>query len=150
MTRYRTPTPDRDYLELLGRAAYTWAYTEWVLLYVIKWATNEDLVALVGGTGGRIVRRFHKVVHDPVWVGHAADTARAGADELLRLNDRRNDILHARPATVDGEQQLHRWDPTHSSATNGTIKAADLAAFITELEAARHRVSGFAEILRSK
>lgn len=150
MTRYRTPTPDRDYLELLGRAAYTWAYTEWMLLYVIKWATEEDLAALVGGTGGRIVRRFHKVVNDPRRVGHAVDTARAGADELLRLNHRRNDILHARPATVEGEQQLHRWDPTHSNATSGTITATDLGLFITEVEAARGRISGFAESLRPK
>lgn len=150
MTRYRTPTPDRAYLELLGRAAYTWAYTEWVLIYVIKWATNEDLAALVGGTGGWIVRRFRKVVHDPVWAGYAADSARTGADELLRLNDRRNDVLHARPATVDGEQQLHRWDPTHSSATNGTITAADLSVFISEVEVARDLISGFAERLRPK
>jgi hypothetical protein len=61
---YVTPTPDERYLELLGRAAYTWAYTEWTILYIIRWATGDDLSVHVGGTGGRIVGTFRDLVHE--------------------------------------------------------------------------------------
>ncbi len=133
---HRTPTPDDAYLMLLGRAAYTWAYTEWSLLYIIKWATGEDLSHLVGGTGGRIVRRFESVVDDLEAPDNLRDGARESARRLLALNDRRNDLLHARPATTPDteEQRLNRWAPGNDAATPGFIEHTDIERFITELE----------------
>jgi len=59
---YRTPAPDDSYLVLLGRAAYTWAYTEWLLICAVRWATGHDLSGLAGKTGGRIVGAFSDMV----------------------------------------------------------------------------------------
>ncbi|MFN2346916.1 MAG: hypothetical protein ABR616_14530 [Dermatophilaceae bacterium] len=119
---YQTPTPDDPYLSLLGRAAYTWAYTEWVLIYAVRWATGHDLSDLAGKTGGRIVGAFSDIVQAqeaaPLGVHRAAVE---GSDRLSRLNDGRNDILHARPATIEGEQRLNRWAPTHGAASPGPI-----------------------------
>lgn len=146
---YRTPTPGIDYLAMLGRAAYTWAYTEWMLLYVIKWGSQQDLADHVGGTGGKIVNSFKAVV-DANNSAPLADlvSARRAAAELLKLNDRRNDILHARPATIAGQQVLLRWAPKSPKASEGPIHTADLERFVRELEAARDSISPLFEHLR--
>ena len=148
MPKFSTPCPEPEYLLLLGRAAYTWAYTEWTLLYAIKWATGDDLAHLVGGPGGRIVGRFHQVVQAAPGTGSELAAARTGATELVRLNQRRNDILHARPATVGGQQRLHRWDPKNAKATHGSISTAEIEHFVLQVEAARSLTSPYFEMLR--
>jgi hypothetical protein len=114
---FGTPTPDDSYLTLLGRAAYTWAYTEWVLIYCVPWATGHDLSGLAGKTGGRIIGAFADVVKAQTAI--PSDIHRAaeeGSDLLAQLNHRRNGILHAGPATVDDGQRLHRWGADPSSS----------------------------------
>jgi hypothetical protein len=149
---YRTPTPNDAYLSLLGRAAYTWSYTEWGLIYAVRWATGRDLSGLAGQTGGAIVGAFAAMVQAqqeeaPPDVYRAAV---AGSDQIEQLNRRRNDILHARPATIDGEQRLYRWAPTKAAATPGPIQLEDLEAFIQQVEHARGLVTGLEEWLRSQ
>lgn len=147
--KYRTPVPDESYLDLLGRAAYTWAYTEWVLIYAVRWATGNDISGLAGKPGGHIVGAFADMVQGQT--AAPSDVHRAaleGSDRLSRLNDRRNDIFHARPATIDGEQRLNRWAPTHGAANPGPIQHGDLEAFIEQVEHARGLVAGLAEWLR--
>lgn len=149
---YRTPTPDDCYLSLLGRAAYTWAYTEWGLIYAVRWATGQDLTGLAGQTGGGIVGAFADMVKAqqgavPPDVFRAAAE---GCDQLVQLNRRRNDILHGRPATIDDEQRLYRWAPTQAAAIPGPIQPEDLETFIQQVEHARGLVTGLEEWLRSQ
>lgn len=146
---YRTPTPDDAYLVLLGRAVYTWAYTEWGLIYAVRWGTGRDLSGLAGETGGPIV----DAIADMVQAQSTAppDLRRAaveGSDRLVQLNHRRNDILHARPAMIEKEQRLNRWAPTRAAASPGPIQHEDLQAFIEQVEHARGLVSGLKEWLR--
>lgn len=146
---YRTPVPEESYLALLGRAAYTWAYTEWVLIYAVRWATGDDISGLAGMTGGHIVGASSDMVQGQQAAPYDVHRAAVeGSDPLKRLNDRRNDILHARPATIDGEQRLNRWAPTQEAASPGPIQHGDLEAFIQQVEQARGLVAGLAEWLR--
>jgi hypothetical protein len=146
---YRTPGPDDLYLQLLGRAAYTWSYTEWTALYLIRWATGDDLSDHVGGTGGRIMRTLEATVRADLDVDpQILQQARAGADALLSANDRRNDLLHSRPATINGEQRLNRWDPNNPHACPGPIGHADLEEFIHQVEAARALINPLHDALR--
>lgn len=147
-----TPVPDSDYLELVGRAAYTWSYAEWTMLYTIHWLTGEDLADNVGGTGGKIVSTLARTlsaeppefVRDTSW-----EEAGEGVQGLVTANARRNDILHARPATTPGGLQcLNRWAPDHPGATGGFIKSDDLVAFAHLVEESARRLGPLFEELR--
>lgn len=121
---------------LLGRAAYTWAYTEWDLIYMLHWATGRDLGRTA--TGGQLVDEFREMLaKDRGTNPDSFDLAREAAAELERLNHRRNDILHAHPATVAGNQRLDRYAPSHPHATPGAVERSDLVDFVREVEAAR-------------
>jgi hypothetical protein len=142
---YRTPAPDAAYLQMLGRAAYTWAYAEWTVLYAIRWATGEDLAAHVGRTGGVIVAKFEAIVR----AAGVSEEVQRGASDLVVLSHRRNDLMHARPATVSGQQRLYRWDPRNARATPGPIEYAHLEDFVRALEAALDAVHEYVEALRA-
>ena len=153
MTRFRTPVPDDGYLAVLGRAAYTWAYTEWTVLYLIHWQSGDDLANCAGGTGGAIVKALHRLLQapPPAEVSEAAWTlASSGSEGLLRLSKRRNDILHARPATTPSKQQrLNRWAPGRDDALPGLIEPDDLSEFILGVEHARSQLNPLFEELRA-
>lgn len=146
---YRTPSPDNLYLKLLGRAAYTWSYAEWTALYIIRWATDDDLSDHAGCTGGKIMRALDATVRsgldaDP----HVLQQAQEGARALLSANHRRNDLLHSRPATINGQQRLNRWDPKNQRADQGPIEHEDLEQFIRQVEAAGRLISPLHDSLR--
>lgn len=104
---HSTPVPDDADLHLLGQAVYTWAYTEWDLIYSVRWATGRDM------SDG-------------------------------------DDILHSRPATVDGEQRLNRWAPPQSAATPGPIQHSDIEGFITQVEDGRSQTTALYEWFRTE
>ena len=147
------PCPDRAYLELLGRAAYTWSYTEWTMLYTIVGLTGEGLDHHVRDTGGAIVGTLASTLvtaDKPPFVTAAMWVqARDVAKELEETNGRRNDIFHARPATNDEDvQRLYRWDPTRDKATPGFIDSEDLVDFIRRVEESRSTLTSLLEQLR--
>jgi len=142
--------PEVEYLNLLGCAAYAWAYTEWMLIYAMKWGGGDDLSKLAGGTGGQILTRFSRFVNGASDELVGIVSARAAAKELKRLNHRRNDILHARPATINGLQRLNRWAPETSGASQGVIESADLERFVLDLEAVRDSLVSLFEALRPR
>lgn len=149
---FTTPVPEGDYLELLGRAAYTWSYTEWTMLYTIHWLTGEDLAGHVGGTGGTIISTLVRAlgVEPPEFItGSSWAQAGEGAQGLVAANARRNDILHARPATTAaGLQRLNRWAPDDPRATAGFIESDDLVEFARVVEASARRLEPLFEELR--
>ena len=146
---FRTPSPDDLYLVLLGRAVYTWSYTEWTALYLIRWATGDDLSDHAGHPGGRIMRTLEATVSSDLDVDpHILAHAREGVQALLAANHRRNDLLHARPATINGQQRLNRWDPKNNRADPGPIEHEDLERFIHQVEEGRALISPLHNALR--
>jgi hypothetical protein len=146
VTTFRTPVPDDEYLRLLGRASYTWSYTEWAMLYIITWLTQDDLARHAGKTAGRIVNVFNEALDSatpPAGIGrHVWERARSTRDDLEIATHRRNDILHARPATAPGERQrLNRWAPGKPHVTGGFIEVPDLLDFIAMVEQAHAEIS---------
>lgn len=119
------------------------------MLYLIHWATGEDLSRHAGKTGGRITARLVEVVDGVVPAGtFGLEEATEGAERLLRLNNRRNDILHSRPATIGSEQRLDRWAPDNPHAQPGPVQPEDLHQFIEAVEAAHDLLDPLFEDLR--
>lgn len=111
--RLRIPA-DAPYLAAIGRATYCFAILEWNAVYC-----GEKLRPGYGGTVGRKtagtiakeVAGCAALVTDPgTYVRYVAATA-----EFSRLVRCRNDLMHANPATVGGDQRLIRhgipWQP---------------------------------------
>ena len=129
--------PERPYLELVGRLAYTVASLEWTLLGdVSRLEAREpelpDVGALATKSSGRIASELASVATDATNAdvqGYYAE----GAKALTRAAEIRNHVLHARPATVDGKQRLYRW--TERPGEQFVITTEWLEAAIAELSA---------------
>jgi hypothetical protein len=133
--------PEETYLAALGRAVYSIAYTEWLVVEVAQSLdTSLTLDWLAGRTSGTIAAKFRAAVE---LSSLAADGAlRAAlesiADDWLEIIGPRNDVVHARPATAeDGAQRLFRWAPgVGAEARFITVDVlADLSARALEIGA---------------
>jgi hypothetical protein len=105
--------PDDPYLTQIGRLAYAVSGLEWSVLgdlprhaAVLPPALNVG--ALAGQTTGRIARAIQQHLHD-VQDQDVQAWLKESASALLVVSDIRNHVLHARPATLDGQQRLYRW-----------------------------------------
>lgn len=109
----RVSLPDDDYLLLVGQMAYMVGSLEGTILVDLPGLAQHlpaDLnpSALAGKTTGKLAKALSKAA-----VSITNDDVRAyvelAASILDGVSSRRNDLLHARPATVEGEQRLYRW-----------------------------------------
>jgi hypothetical protein len=100
----------------LGRLCYAVAYLEWTILgYLSRFPrlpAELQVEQLAGETTGRIGRRLT----DPSLLANVSDPQvrawpKAGGDHLIAAATLRNSVLHARPATIDGQPRLYRSDP---------------------------------------
>jgi hypothetical protein len=114
-TLHGLPFPGVKYLVALGRVAYAVAYLEWAVLgdlALIPGLPPElQLDALEGLTSHSIGRKLTDpklldLVSDP----RVREWLEAGGRHLTAVATKRNSVLHARPATVDGRQRLTRLD----------------------------------------
>ena len=130
MNRLSVPFPEDDYLLALGRISYSVGYLEWAVLghlpQIPDLPSELDLRALVGRTTGGIGRQLQ----NPTVVAKVVNPAlRAWLQEagqrLIRVAELRNSVLHARPATVKGQQRLHRWDPERGEIFTLTQRRLD-------------------------
>jgi hypothetical protein len=105
--------PEAEYLTRIGRIAYQVSSMEWCILgdlELLAEAIPDDLSVgnLAGLTTGRIASRLRgatqEITSEPVLA-----YVRTAADALDDASKRRNHLLHARPATIDGQQRLYRW-----------------------------------------
>ncbi|KUI00818.1 hypothetical protein AU189_10785 [Mycolicibacterium acapulense] len=111
----RVALPEDDYLTLIGQVAYMVSSLEWTILGDLPGLAQHlppDLTtsALAGKSTGQIAGTLSKAVGA---IGD--DDVRAYVEEAGRVLGEaatmRNDVLHARPATIGGEQRLYRWKP---------------------------------------
>lgn len=109
----RIPFPEDQYLLALGQLSYAVGYLEWSILGDLssmpglpEGISVSDLAGLSTGAIGRRLTTAGDRTADPKlkeWLITAGDA-------LREVAARRNSILHARPATVGGQQRLYRWD----------------------------------------
>lgn len=113
--RARVALPGDDYLLLIGQVAYMVSSLEWTILgdlpglaqYV---PTDLTTSALAGKSTGQIAGALSKVV-DQISDDDVRAYIQLAGQLLGEAATMRNDLLHARPATIDGEQRLYRWKP---------------------------------------
>lgn len=105
---------DAAYLTAIGTATYCFARMEWDAVYCGE-KLSPGYVNMVGrktaGMIGRNIGGFARLIANHV----TRARYRAAVDEFVRLVARRNDLVHANPATVGGDQRLVRhgnpWQP---------------------------------------
>jgi hypothetical protein len=124
---YRTPAED-DYLLVLGRAAYTFAYMEWLMIELAHRLGDKTIEALARMSARSIGSALTAAARKPGAPTGFADVV----TEYKRLGNRRNAILHAHPATSPEEgQRLYRYQPRDPHF----LTTAALQEFIAEVEA---------------
>lgn len=113
-------TPGDAYLQRIGELAYGVSSLEWTLLGDLHrlsahLPTDLTVANLAGRTTGGIAQRLRAAVPS---VAHGATALylSTGADALAEVSEIRNAVLHARPATIDGQQRLYRWRSRPSEA----------------------------------
>ncbi|WP_373071053.1 hypothetical protein [Gemmatimonas sp.] len=130
--------PEDEYLLQVGRVVYSVASLEGLLVFDLPRMplTVEGLSpnALAGKTTtviGRRLRELSATIPNRRW----QDYLSRGGVALEDLGPKRNSVLHARPATVDGEQRIHRWrlEPTEIMS----ISLAHLDHLLDEIEVHR-------------
>lgn len=105
--------PDDPYLAQVGRLAYAVSGLEWSVLgdlsgHAAVLPPALSVGALAGKSTGRIADTIKRHLND-VRDKDVQAWLREGANALDAVSDIRNHVLHARPATINGQQRLYRW-----------------------------------------
>jgi hypothetical protein len=104
--------PEDDYLMQLGKVVYAIASIEGLLILDLPRMENSvaglSVEELAGKTTTEIGKRLVDLAPSIGEQGWRAYLTRGG-EALLDLGPKRNSVLHARPATIEGHRRLHRW-----------------------------------------
>ena len=138
---------DSEYLENLGRAIYRWAQMEWAIVYLAKELHPEGpaVPRSEDTTSGQIARQLRSALADAKVSDSVHADARVISDEYDGLLLRRNDVVHAHPATINGQQRLHR---VRDDGTHESIELDDLVAFSSDCARLGNRASALLWTLR--
>jgi hypothetical protein len=98
---------------------------EWVVIELVLRYSELKIETVASFDSGQIAGAFSDAMSGR---DHAMDLARRYTD----LVSRRNDLLHARPATIEGKQRLYRWEMRREKV--GPISDETLAAFLADAE----------------
>lgn len=108
--------PDRDYLALIGELAYRVSYLEWLVIgdlaNALPCPPGIDAPALMGKSTGQIAGAVAGAATGWDDEPELKQFGSLAAEALSDVSQRRNHVLHARPATTGaGEQMLlrDRW-----------------------------------------
>lgn len=138
---------DSDYLEALGRAIYRCAQMEWAIVYLVEELHPETrrVQRSANMTAAHLARKLRSALVETKVSDSAYTDARSISNEYGELLSRRNDIVHAHPATITGDQRLHRvlGDGTHEC-----IELDDLVAFSGDCAELGNRASALLWALR--
>ncbi len=97
-----------DYVEALGRAAYTFALLEWQVVWCLEIIRPNDIYKVVGEemTAGKIGKRFQDAACN-MPKSPEREQLQNLASEFLQLVHVRNKIMHGKPCTSPkGDQRL--------------------------------------------
>lgn len=108
--------PNRDYLALIGELAYRVSYLEWLvfgdLANSLPRPTDIDVPSLMGKSTGQIAGAVARAAEGWDDDSELQAFGELAAEALADVSQRRNHVLHARPArTENGEEMLlrDRW-----------------------------------------
>lgn len=141
--------PEDDYLMQLGKVVYAIASIEGLLIFDLPRLDNSTVELSVGALAGKtttqIGRRLVDLAPSIGEHGWRAYLTRGG-EALLDLGQKRNAVLHARPATIEGHQRLHRWriNPTEIMP----ISSDYLSELLNEIDAHRQALNRLRRSLR--
>ena len=138
----RVALPEDEYLVLIGQVAYMVSSLEWTILGDLPGLaqylpTDLTTSALAGKSTGQIAGALSKAAGEI-----SDDVVRAYIELVGRVlgeaAEMRNDMLHARPATIGEDQRLYRWKPTdwRGAGRAFVIDTAWLNSTIDKLSAA--------------
>jgi hypothetical protein len=145
--RHQSMSKDSDYLEALGRAIYRWAMMEWAIIYLAEELRPEGgaIQRSATMTSTEVTQLFHSALADTAIPASTLADARAILYEYDTLVPRRNDIVHAHPATISGQQRLHR---VRADGTREAIQLDDLVAFSSDCARVANQASALLWALR--
>lgn len=104
--RLRVPV-DSAYVAAIGLATYCFARLEWDAVYCGEKLSSGYINTVAKKTAGTIAQNITKFAY--LIVDQNKRTRfQAATGQFVRLVERRNDLMHANPATVGGEQRLVR------------------------------------------
>ncbi|MFK4047350.1 hypothetical protein ACI2KH_20555 [Roseomonas mucosa] len=111
--RLRVPV-DPAYLMSLGQAIYCFASLEWNAVYCGEKLSPGYVYTIAKKTAGKIANDLAGFA-DLIADNNKRSRYQAAVREFDRLVDRRNDLVHANPATIGCDQRLVRkgtpWQP---------------------------------------
>lgn len=102
---------------LLGKVVYSVASIEGLLIFdlprmpeSVAGLSPEHLAGKTTTSIGKQLVALAPTIRHHAWRAYL----KRGGEALTDLGPKRNSVLHARPAIIDGRQRLHRWrvDPT--------------------------------------
>jgi len=124
------PKLSKDYLALVGACTYVFLRAEWMAVYCCD-VMEEGYRSKVTDVNSRIMagKISKKLLH----LASCLDASDGKNDLVLRaakfiklVNDRRNVLMHAYPASIDGMSTLHNPKDQHTFTTE------DLERFLEE------------------
>lgn len=120
---------------------------EWAIVYLAKELHPEGrkIRRSATMTSGHVARHLRSAIDETEASDSAYADAKAIADEYDALLLRRNDIVHAHPATISDEQRLHR---VQADGTHEIIQLDDLVAFSSDCTRLGNRASALLWELR--
>ncbi|NPD69035.1 hypothetical protein HN018_13195 [Lichenicola cladoniae] len=98
---------DADYLAAIGMATYCFATMEWNAVYCgekLKPGYVNDVSTKTAGVIANEILGFAPLVSGSI----KQASYQAAVSELVALVKRRNDLMHANPATIGNDQRLVR------------------------------------------
>lgn len=106
------PFPAEGYMRALAETMYAVSYLEWALLGDLSRLADPPQELSIEGLSRSSMGQVAAAVRRGAT--SATDSAErawleAAADALAEVVERRNQVVHAHPATVRGEQVLYRW-----------------------------------------
>jgi len=124
---WRIPA-EHPYLAALGSAAYIFTYLEWQIISLGELLEPGFVYTSAKKTAGDIGKAFLRIVQkNPSLTTSARQQLEFVANVFRDLVILRNRLLHAKPATIEGQQRLHYWSRT-GSYTWSEKNILDLAA----------------------
>ena len=143
---------DENYVSLLGKAIYLFAYYEWLIIYIVQ-AMEPGFVAEYSRakqpmTSGTIRTRFNEAIRNATGLPHEDMNALAACwSDFDGMVTRRNALVHAHPITdVGGGQILHYQTSLSRQYPDLKWDEVTIQNFLRDVDSAVLR----ADIMRSK
>jgi hypothetical protein len=109
----RTHLPEDDYLLLIGQLAYMVTALEGLIIFDLPGMADHLPASLTAGSlSGLTTGQIARALTNAAGRIEDADVRRyveLAGQHLADASSVRNDLLHARPATIDGKTRLYRW-----------------------------------------